>query len=159
MTREKPIDKLGLLLAQHSLAVAPGVLDVDRRVGVVILEHFNFDTGRCDPSAERLSGLLQISRATIFRSIERLDKADLIKRVTYGGSAHCNSYEPNFAKLAEIDSLWRECFYQSDNRRTGELASGLRHVLLDLDDPLVQDLNARQDPLPGVAVGPLERLR
>jgi hypothetical protein len=42
----RPLDTL---LAVKTISLAPGLLENDRRVATVLIEHFNRKTGRCRP--------------------------------------------------------------------------------------------------------------
>ncbi|QEW18977.1 putative transcriptional regulator [Marinibacterium anthonyi] len=46
-----------------------------------LADRHNADTGRCDPSQERLADDCEMSRATVNRHLKKLEAAGLIRRV------------------------------------------------------------------------------
>jgi hypothetical protein len=77
-----------------------------KRVAVAVLEHFNRSTGRCDPSMETLSLLLQISRRSVVRAVNRLVLDNYFERDRHGGNFHCNQYYPVWQTFRAIDADW-----------------------------------------------------
>ena len=75
-----PVRPLDTLLAVKAINLAPGLLENDRRVATVLIEHFNRKTGRCDPGLERLAALIGCSTRTVIRAISRLEKADIVRK-------------------------------------------------------------------------------
>ncbi|SRR6266849_3435186 len=99
----RPLDTL---LAVKALSIAPGLKENDRRVAVVLIEHFNRKSGRCDPGLERIAVLIGISTRTVIRSIHRLVTAGLFRKKRHGGHLNRNSYEPIWPKIFEIGAAW-----------------------------------------------------
>lgn len=77
-----------------------------KRVAAAVLEHYNRVTGRCDPSMESLSLLLQITRRSVVRAINRLIREGYFKRDRHGGNFHCNQYYPVWGTFRAIDADW-----------------------------------------------------
>jgi hypothetical protein len=77
-----------------------------KRVATALLDHFNRATGRCDPSMETLSLLLQISRRSVVRAINRLIRERYFERDRHAGNFHCNQYYPVWETFREIDADW-----------------------------------------------------
>lgn len=100
----KPLDTL---LAMKAISLAPGLTASDRRVGTVLIEHFNRRNNRCDPGIERMARLLSLCPRTIIRSTQRLEKAGLFRKVRHGGLSNRNSYVPNWSRFNEIENNWR----------------------------------------------------
>jgi len=63
---------LDILLAFKALALADDLKGNERRVGCVLIDHFNRRTRQCDPSLETLAVLAGISRRTAIRSVNAL---------------------------------------------------------------------------------------
>ena len=109
------IRPLETLLAIKVINLIPGLCPSDRRVGALLIEHYNRETGRCDPGIQRLSALLGLSTRTIMRSTKRLETASLFKKVRHGGYFHQNSYAPNWARFA--DAAWDQRLKLASNSR------------------------------------------
>lgn len=77
-----------------------------KRVGAALLDHYNRATGRCDPSMETLSLLLQISRRSVVRAISRLIRENYFRRDRHAGNFHCNQYYPVWDTFRAIDADW-----------------------------------------------------
>lgn len=77
-----------------------------KRVAAAVLEHFNRATGRCDPSMETLGILLQISRRSVVRAVNRLVRDGYFERDRHGGNFHCNQYYPVWETFRAIDADW-----------------------------------------------------
>jgi hypothetical protein len=89
-----PVEKLRFIV---SLARDARLHATDLRVGIVITDHFNAKHGCAWPSYGRLMECTSLSRASIARSVGRLDALDLIKKVRggiAGGKKRSNSYRP-----------------------------------------------------------------
>lgn len=104
---KRPLDTL---LGFKALSLASGLNENDRRVGAVLLEHFNRKTGRCDPSIGRIARLLDIDTRTVIRSVRHLEDAGLLKKHRHGGHLNRNQYDPNWLKLSELEAAWTARF-------------------------------------------------
>ena len=100
------LQKGDILIALKAINLTPGIGNRDRAVAAALLDHFNRRTGQCDPSIKRVSGLLGISERTVFRSLKRIEADRLFKRVRHGGHLNRNSYEPNWQRFREIETIW-----------------------------------------------------
>jgi hypothetical protein len=100
----RPLDTL---LAIKAIGLEEGLKPSDRRVGVLLLEHYNRRTGRCDPSMQRMGSLLGLSVRTIIRSTQRLEKAGLFRKTRHGGNFNNNFYEPMWARFADLHAAWQ----------------------------------------------------
>lgn len=96
------------LLACKAIALAPELSSSARQVGCAIIDHFNRQTGQCDPSISRLAHLLGLGRRTILRAVEELDRHQIIRKVRHGGGSHRNRYEPDWPRLEELEGRWRK---------------------------------------------------
>jgi hypothetical protein len=121
----KPLDTL---LAIKIIGLMPGLLLSDRQVGILLFEHYNRQTGRCDPGIERLSALLGLSTRTIMRSTKRLEAARLFNKARHGGYSRRNSYGPNWPRFAELLAAWNKRLkFAAKSRGTG-LSPSERHT-------------------------------
>lgn len=71
-------------------------------VGSQLLEHFNLDTGRCDPGSTGMAVKLGVSLRTVQRAIEKLVAAGLFTVAQNAGRAHANAYFPVWPRLIEL---------------------------------------------------------
>lgn len=101
----KPCDTL---LAIKATAIAPDLIDSDRRVLATILDHFNRRTGQCDPSLETIARLLGISRRTVIRAVKRVVSTGYLKKAKHGGRYYRNSYAPVWERFQLQEQRWRE---------------------------------------------------
>jgi predicted transcriptional regulator len=98
---------LDLLLAFKAIALTPLLLDSDKRVACVILDHYNRKTGQCDPSLDTIAKLLSVNRRTIIRAVKRLHRLGFFLRNTHGGKFHRNSYLPVWEKFRQVEAIWK----------------------------------------------------
>jgi hypothetical protein len=102
----KPLDTL-LAIKVLGLGLLPGLKANDQRVGIVLLEHFNRQNGRCDPGLDRVAHLLGISERTVMRANSRLERAGLFRKVRHGGLGNRNSYTPIWSAFQANEAAWR----------------------------------------------------
>ncbi len=100
------VRRIDTLLALKAVSLAPGLTENDRRVAAALIEHFNRETGQCDPGLERIADLLGISTRTVIRSIKHLEAAGLIRKVRHGGHLNRNRYELVWSRFQEIEAQW-----------------------------------------------------
>jgi Helix-turn-helix domain len=103
----RPLDTT---LAYKGVSLHPELSGGDKRVAAAIIDHFNHKTGQCDPSLDRLAGLLGISRRTVIRSIQRLQISGLFRKSRHGGHLSRNSYEPVWSRFRELELAWNARF-------------------------------------------------
>jgi hypothetical protein len=121
------IKSIDTLLALKVLNFASGLTSNDRRVGAVLLEHFNRKTARCDPGLERVANLLGISVRTVIRCNHRLERAGLFRRIRHGSSfGNRNCYIPNWQRFAELEQAWRSQFNRRPNSSATKSSPALR---------------------------------
>jgi hypothetical protein len=102
-----PISLVDLLLGFKAIGLQEGLKNTDRRVGFVLLDHFNRNTTQCDPSLETVAALLGVSRRSVIRSVNKLAHFGLVRRVRHGGGFHRNFYEPAWDLFREWEAAWR----------------------------------------------------
>lgn len=123
-----PVKPLATLLAIKIINLMPDLRASDRRVGALLIEHYNRKTGRCDPGIERLSALLGLSTRTVIRSIKRLEAVGLFKKYRHGGYSHRNSYVPNWARFEELSAAWDKRLKLASVSRSAKLSPSERHT-------------------------------
>ena len=116
------VRRIDTLLALKAVSLAPGLKENDRRVAAVLIEHFNRETGQCDPGLKRIADLLGISARTVIRSIQRLEVAGLVRKVRHGGHLNRNRYELIWSRFQEIEAEWRARFARSAQSRVTEMS-------------------------------------
>jgi hypothetical protein len=118
---KRKVEPLETLLAAKMLSLHEGLLNSDRVVGCILLEHFNRRSGRCDPGIERIAKLAGLNERTVMRAIVRLVRLKLFVKVRHGGYSNRNRYEPNWALFAELRRRWKLSF-SKNARATRESA-------------------------------------
>jgi hypothetical protein len=102
--------KLDITIALKMINLMPEISGMDKRVCAAIIDHFNYKTAQCDPSLDRIAWLLGVDRRTVIRSISRLDKLGILRKVRHGGHLQRNSYEPVWKRFRELEVEWRARF-------------------------------------------------
>jgi predicted transcriptional regulator len=116
------VRRIDTLLALKAVSLALGLKENDRRVAAALIEHFNRETGQCDPGLKRIADLLGISARTVIRSIQRLEVAGLARKVRHGGHLNRNRYELVWSRFQEIEAEWRARFARSAQSRVTEMS-------------------------------------
>jgi DNA-binding transcriptional regulator YhcF (GntR family) len=95
-----------IFLAMKALLLVPGLSNAARQVAGTLIDHFNRDGGRCDPSVERLAKMIGINRITVLRATKELCKKDvgLFTKISHGGYHNTASYQPQWERFREIVS-------------------------------------------------------
>ncbi len=98
-----------ILYAYKALSIAPGLSCAARQVAGALIDHFNRNGGRCDPSVARLADLLELHRATVLRATAELTKngIGLFEKSNHGGHHNTASYQPKWERFREIVSEWK----------------------------------------------------
>lgn len=81
-----------------------------RKVGVLLLRHFNLNTRRCDPGIERIARVIGCDRSTVFRALNNLIARGYIRRHRHQGQAGTNVYVPNWELLLVKADLFDNAF-------------------------------------------------
>lgn len=102
------LDKYDITFAMKAIGLSEQLNGSDKRVAFAIIDHFNRSTGRCDPSRETISKLLNIAPRTVSRSLSKLTRTGLFKISRHGGHYNCNSYQPNWRLCRELEEVWKE---------------------------------------------------
>jgi hypothetical protein len=129
--RSKRTEALPILIAFKVIALAEDLTAVERQVAATLLDSFNRNTGQCDPSLERVAGLLNVHRRTVIRATAKLEARGLFRKTRHGGYSHRNHYEPIWSRFRDLEAQWRRRFEAAArNRRTG-LSSSTGHASHD----------------------------
>lgn len=122
-----------VLVAHKAIGLAPGFTGDTRRVATAILDHFNHKSGRCDPSNERLAGLLGVSVRMVRKATKELceGSSPLFRKRSHAGHSHCASYEPQWATFRRIVAEWNRAMIGSKeggpnrNKRAGSTGTNV----------------------------------
>lgn len=88
-------------IARKALAQS-GLASTAIAVGSQLIEHFNLDTGRCDPGITSLATKACVAPRSARRAISSLVGAGLFGVVRHGGRNHANAYQPNWPELVRL---------------------------------------------------------
>jgi hypothetical protein len=95
------------LMAHKAISLASELSNSEKRVAAAIIDHFNRRTGQCDPSLDCIAELICMSRRTVIRATDRLQKLGFIRRIRHGGHYHRNSYEPVWSRFCQVEADWK----------------------------------------------------
>lgn len=127
-----------ILLALKAINLCPDLRNHDRSVAAAVLDHYNRQTGQCDPGFKRLAGLLGVCERTVMRSMDRIEAARLFRRIRHGGHLNRNSYEPNWACFREIEAAWNVRMKRKANSSTEVSATTCQPCQVRGDNPDTQ---------------------
>jgi hypothetical protein len=99
--------KFDTTLALKAICLTNELTGTEKRIAVVLLDHFNRKTGRCDPSYETMAKLLGVHRRTVGRGIKKAVKTKFFTMVRHGGINNCNSYQPSWFFYRELEERWK----------------------------------------------------
>jgi hypothetical protein len=118
-----------VLFAHKALNIVPGLSANARRVAGAIIDHFNKQTGQCDPSIGRLSRLLDIDDMTVTRATASLCSGEqpLFDKVSHGGRGHRASYAPRWDTFRQIVDDWDSRMKSGAN--TAKVRNSMRDLL------------------------------
>ena len=94
------------LIAHKAINLAAELSNSEKRVAAAIIDHFNRRTGQCDPSLDCIAELIGMSRRTVIRATDRLQKLGFIRRIRHGGKFHRNSYGPVWSRFLQVEAEW-----------------------------------------------------
>jgi len=95
------------LMAHKAISLASELSNSEKRVAAAIIDHFNRRTGQCDSSLDCIAELIGMSRRTVIRATDRLQKLGFIRRIRHGGHYHRNSYEPVWSRFLQVEADWK----------------------------------------------------
>lgn len=117
--------KLDTTLAFKAINLAPTLSGTDKRVICAILDHYNRETGQCDPSLTTIAELLGVHRRTVIRAIDRIVRLGFFRRIRHGGHFHRNCYIPNWPRFRALEAQWKDHKKQHRERIRGANLSPL----------------------------------
>lgn len=103
-------------IAHKTINLMPELSGTDKRIAGAIIDHFNRQTGQCDPSLERIAWLVGLSRRTVIRSLSRVESTGILRKVRHGGHLQRNSYEPVWERFRELEAAWKARFNAKSRR-------------------------------------------
>jgi hypothetical protein len=98
--------RLDITLAFKAICLSDVLTGTEKQVAAVIVDSFNYRTGQCDPSFDRIGHLVGKCRRTVIRAVKRLVKAGFFSKVKHGGKFHRNAYEPNWVRFRSMEASW-----------------------------------------------------
>jgi Helix-turn-helix domain len=111
-----PFQKNDILLAFKVIGLSDQLNGTEKQVGAALIDSYNRQTGRCDPSLETMSVWLGKSRRTIIRAIDRIVRLKFFRKVRHGGNNHCNSYAPQWEFFRAVECSYRQRRQEYSNR-------------------------------------------
>jgi predicted transcriptional regulator len=127
------------LIAHKAISLASELSNSEKRVAAAIIDHFNRRTGQCDPSLDCIAELIGMSRRTVIRATDRLQKLGFIRRIRHGGHYHRNSYEPVWSRFLQVEADWKSRRSarraRFDAPKLSPCSGQSRHVAGDTADP------------------------
>lgn len=95
-----------IAIVQKTLLLWPGLASATRTVGGALLDHYNRQTGQCDPGLDRLAKLTGLARRTVVNSVDELDALGLFVRDIHGGKFGRNAYRPKMGTVRTFINGW-----------------------------------------------------
>lgn len=92
--------------AHKAINLATELSNAQKQVLGALVDHYNQKTGQCDPSLDCLAELIVISRRTVIRAINGVEKFGFICRDRHGGKFHRNSYKIIWSRLHQVEAEW-----------------------------------------------------
>ena len=127
------------LIAHKAISLASELSNSEKRVAAAIIDHFNRRTGQCDPSLDCIAELIGMSRRTVIRATDRLQKLGFVRRIRHGGHYHRNSYEPVWSRFLQVEADWKSRRSarraRFDAPKLSSCSGQSRHVGGDTADP------------------------
>lgn len=110
---------------------------------LILAEHLNQNTRRCDPSVATLARECKTSRRTIPRLLAQLKAAGEIEINAGGGRNHCNSYTITVAENPDKDVTVSEA--NPDTRVTVSTAETLTNQVRNTDTRVTRTIRNQKD--------------
>ena len=127
------------LIAHKAISLASELSNSEKRVAAAIIDHFNRRTGQCDPSLDCIAELIGMSRRTVIRATDRLQKLGFVRRIRHGGHYHRNSYQPVWSRFLQVEADWKSRRSarraRFDAPKLSSCSGQIRHIGGDTADP------------------------
>jgi DnaA N-terminal domain/Helix-turn-helix domain len=117
--------KLDVTLALKAIALTDSLTASEKRIAAAVVDHFNRETGRCDPSYETIAAILSVNVRTVGRGITKLVRIKFFGMVAHGGINNCNSYQPNWGLFRALEAQWKRQRREYANRFKAQQMSTL----------------------------------
>ncbi|MFK4490290.1 helix-turn-helix domain-containing protein [Bradyrhizobium sp. USDA 336] len=101
-------NKSDVLIAFKAISLTEDLSVTEKRVAATLLDHYNRDTGQCDPALNSIATLLGINRRTAIRATRSLERSGYFRIDRHGGKFHRNSYQPIWARFRACENGWAE---------------------------------------------------
>ena len=101
------VQPIQTLMAYKAINLATELSNSEKRVAGAIIDHFNRRTDQCDPSLDCIAELIGMSRRTVIRAVDRLQRLGFIRRIRHGGHYHRNQYEPVWSRFLQVEAEWK----------------------------------------------------
>lgn len=101
-------NKSDVLIAFKAISLTEEMSVTEKRVAATLLDHYNRDTGQCDPALNTIATLLGINRRTVIRATGSLEESGYFRIDRHGGKFHRNSYQPIWARFRACENGWAE---------------------------------------------------
>jgi hypothetical protein len=89
-------------LAYKVIGAHPGLSGKAKSIGVLLIDHFNLNTQRCDPGLKSLSRRAKCSIKTTRRALRSLKNWKLFGWQPQGGTNRTNAYYPNLEHFRSL---------------------------------------------------------
>src|SRR5665811_289082 len=86
------MEKADISKAYQVLLLISDLAPSERKVGGILLKHFNRKSGRCDPSINRIADFAGLDRSTVINAIKSLVARGLFQKIVHGGRNQTNLY-------------------------------------------------------------------
>ena len=100
------MEKADISKAYQVLLLISDLAPSERKVGGILLKHFNRKSGRCDPSINRIADFAGLDRSTVINAIKSLVARGLFQKIVHGGrnqAAAAGFHHRPFEHVEELD--------------------------------------------------------
>jgi hypothetical protein len=119
-------NKSDVLIAFKAISLTEDMSVTEKRVAATLLDHYNRDTGQCDPALNTIATLLGINRRTAIRATGSLARSGYFRIDRHGGKFHRNSYQPIWARFRAWENGWAERRKRAKQFRSAQKLSPLQ---------------------------------
>lgn len=99
----RPLD---VTLALKAICLSEQLTNSEKRVACILLDHFNVQSGRCDPSVQSLALLAGISDRSVQRAGNKFVRLGMFDLERNGGTFSTNQYSPVWAYFRAAEVTW-----------------------------------------------------
>ncbi len=113
-----------LALMACKVVMRAGLPSSANAVASVLLDRYNWKSGRCDPGFASIAKLAGVSRSGVRKAIDALVGAKLIKVVTHGGGSGRNQYDFAWDEIRARDAAFQVAIGYAPNGARGMPQTG-----------------------------------